>query len=615
MIKLAYEYEQLLIQASGNNFMEQVESIKGMGARYDSKRKIWTIGIGKYNKILEELNQYKFDISVYDQQEIDKYFNNLLELDIVNKRSNMRKFNSNLLLMPPLKEFQLTDITIALNRNRYLFSHATGLGKSYCLAALLVHLRHYNEINKAIILTSSIGILNLANELKKFIPNYDESKTLIIRSVTELKDRLIFKDDYDIIICQYDTFRSIGDAYDKNVNNRKKKVKYRKSSLPLGEWFGNFNGALFLDECHLLGSPDSLRSKFINMNLQYFKYRFLFSATPCDKEEKMYMILKILDKKLVNGEDYLGWCEQFCVIGNRWSRFGINKETWNYQKWAELQEELYKQYAVKREKSLLQLKPAYDVPIISLNMTKEHREIYEAFTYEVINDIKNRNSINGAGLVANLSNMFSYLQLAVDNPLCLLTTPGFSKFDPKLQQKIQNFNFEKQFRKLDALDAIIEEECVEKDNKIIISYHHPKTLECLKDHLKKGFHVLSADVPMADRFQVIENFKKSNEKIILVSINIGNTSFTLVECKATVFFERTWTYIIYEQLRGRNYRIGQEDEVRYYNMVFNNSIDNLQLKALETKGKVLDNLIKKNVLSQDEWKYIFNADQHIDKLI
>ena len=611
MIQLAYEDEQLLVKCSGDNFTEQIESVKLLGMRYDAKKKYWQIGVGKFDEVVKELSQYKLDIDEYTKQEIKQYFINLDELKIISKRSDYRKFDQNLLRVPPLKDFQLIDFNTAHNRNRYLFAWQTGLGKSWALASLYQHLKNIGEIKKAIILTSSIGVMNLPNELNKFIPNYDESKTLVIKSVTGLKDRLIFTDQYDIVICGYDTFRIIGDAYDKNFNNRKKKVKYRKSPLPLQEWFGNHKGIIFLDECHLLGSPNSLRSKFINMNLQFFEYRYMFSATPNDKEEKMYLLLKILNNKLINGLDYYSWLSEYCELGNRWSKYGINKDSWNQIKWAELQDELYKNYAVKRGKELLNLPPAYDVPVIHLDMTPKHREIYETFTYEVINDIKNRNSINNAGLVANLMNTFMYLQLAVDNPLCLLTTPSFDKFDPLLQQKIKQFNFEKDFEKLNALDLIIEEECIENENKIIIFYYHPITLKCLEQHLKKGFHILSAEVPKEERFEIIENFKKSKDKILLASINIMTTSITLVEAKASVFFEKTASYINYEQSRGRNYRIGQEDEVRYYNLCYNYSIDNLMFQNLERKGKVLENLIKRNSLSQNEWRMIFNADEEI----
>jgi SNF2 family DNA or RNA helicase len=344
------------------------------------------------------------------------------------------------------------------------------------------------------------------------------------------------------------------------------------------------------------------------MNLQFFEYRYLFSATPCDKEEKMYVLLKILDKKLINGLDYNGWLTQFCELGNRFSKYGINKETWDYGKWTLLQDTLYKDYAVKRGKELLNLPVAYDEPLIKVNMSTKHREIYEAFTYEVIQDVKSRNNSNHAGLVANLVNTFAYLQLSVDNPLCLLKTEKFDQFPFKLQQLIKGFNYEKDFDKLEALDYVIDDECVEQENKVIIFCYHPLTIECLAKHFGKKAAILSSTIPKEERFAIIDAFKKSSERILVASVLIANTSFSLNECKAAIFYERPWDFITYEQARGRIYRIGQTEEVRYYNMCYNQSIDNLQLAALDKKGKVMENLVKKNVLSSDEWRMVFNYD-------
>jgi SNF2 family DNA or RNA helicase len=92
-----------------------------------------------------------------------------------------------------------------------------------------------------------------------------------------------------------------------------------------------------------------------------------------------------------------------------------------------------------------------------------------------------------------------------------------------------------------------------------------------------------------------------------------NTSFTLTECKAAVYYERTWSLLDLEQSKGRIYRIGQKDEVTYYYFLYKNSIDNLQLKALETKGRILENLVKKNNLDSNEWKLLFNADMNLEE--
>lgn len=604
MVKVEFLNGQLQLQASGKQFHDIIESFKYLGAHFDAKTKYWLISPSKLNEIEKELKPFGLEISEYDKYEIKKYFNNLKELKVIENRSDFRKFIPELLNYPPIKDFQLTDILFALNRNRTLFFHKTGMGKSYSLAALLTHLRYYGECYKAIILTSNIGVLNLPYELKKFIKNYDESKTLVISSITKLKDRLIFDKDYDIIICNYDTFRAVSDAYDKVINKRTKKVAYRKSPLPLKNWFGNKKGLLFLDECHHIGTHSSLRTKNIDMNLQYFEYRYPMSATPADTEEKMYMILKTLDKALVNGENFLGWVSQYAELGNRFSQYAVNKETWDQKKWAELNDLLYKNYAVKREKSLLNLPPAINMPIINLDMSEKHREIYKAFTYEVVNEAKNRNNNNSAGLIENMTNLFTYLQLAVDNPLLLKNSKKFSLFPKKLQDLINSFNYEKDFTKLQALDAIVEEECNERKKKIIIFYFHPITLECLKNHFKKGYHVISAEIPIDQRFDLVKKFEKSQDYILLASINVLNSSITITEAKAEVFIERTWVYKDDEQARGRIDRPGQTEETRYYDMCYNNSIDNLQILALQTKGKCVANLVKKNNLSSDEWKIL-----------
>jgi SNF2 family DNA or RNA helicase len=611
-MQLEYADGKLYVKCSGTRFNEQVEDCKALHMLYDPDEKAWTISAGHLDKVLNEMSTYNLSISEYDRLQIKKYYEELNELERITQRAIYRKFNTELLNYSPIgnNSFQYVDTIRFMNQNRALAAWSTGTGKSYLLAAIYAHLKHYNEVKKAIILTSSIGILNLNNELKKFIKDYDEARVLVVDSITSLKDRCVFDyADIDIIICGYDTFRAIGDAYDKRNNNRKKKVKYRSSPLPLKEWFNGKKGIIFFDECHLLGSPTSLRSKFIDMNLKFFHYRYLMSATPADKEEKMYMLLKVLDKKLINGLSYHDWLALFCELGTRWSRYGVNKDTWDQLKWMELQNELYKGYAVKRGKELLNLPAAYDVPIIALDMSDKHREIYEAFTYDAITTIKARNNQNKAGLVENLLNTFTYLQMGIDNPLCLSTTPNFDKFNAVLQKAILNFNYEKHFEKLKALDAIVEDECDENDNKIIIFYYHPKTLEALEKHFSHiKTYSLSSSVDKQNRMPLIEEFKKSDAKILLASIMIANTSFTLTECKAAVFYERPWDGITYEQARGRIYRVGQKDEVRYYNLLYKNSIDSLQLTALDKKNKVFENLIKKNVLSPDEWKLIFNGD-------
>lgn len=615
MTKLEFDDGLLWITCSGANFSEQIESCKYLGMVYDLAHKKWSISPGRLSEVQAEFSQYGLQISEYDKLQINNYIDSITDFEKITKRSERRALTPSLLNHQALSDFQNEDVTKAVNQTALLFNWATGCGKSWALASILANLRSIGECYKALILTSSIGTMNLGKELEKFVKGYDPGRTLTINSVTDLgKDRAVFNDDYDIVICNYDTFRFINDYYDKTVHKRTKKVKYRKSAIPFDKWFGDKKGLLFMDECHL-ATGRSGRTDVIFMNLKYFKYRYLFSATPTDKEEKFYSLLRIMNNGLVKGLSYLDWCSQFCEIGTRFSAYQPNLDTWDQNKWSHLQDEISGLYIVTRDKSLLNLPPAIKMPLIHITMSPEHRAVYEAFSYLDMEMIKKKNDQTHSGLVNELCGSFQILQMAVENPEMIVGSKVMHSIDSlncdkqlidNFKNALKNFNYDKHFAKLPALDNIVQYECNELGNKMIIFYYHPATMQALHRKYPDAF-VLSADVEKKDRFQLIEDFKKSDQEIIIMSILIGNTSFTLNEVKACVYFERSWSGIEMEQSEGRFHRIGQTDEVRIYNMLYDCSIDNIQLDTIESKGKTLESLGKKANLTPEEWRTLLGG--------
>lgn len=621
MVTVEFEDGTLYVKCSGSDFQEQIESCHYLKMKFDAKSKRWATSPGKIKEVLDEFSQYGVQFSEYDKIELNKYIDSLSNFSKIVKRSERRKYSPFYLSCLPAYDFQAQDIEKAINQSSLLFKWSTGTGKSFALAGILTALRDYKECKKALILTSSIGIMNLNSELKKFIEGYDQSKTLVIGSITELKgdERAVFdRDDIDIIICGYDSFKAICTYYDQKANpNAKKSRKFKKSSVPLRKWYGDgYKSIVFFDECHLIGNHNSQRNACILMNEDAWDYRFLFSATPTDKEEKFYPTLRLLDKALVKGMSYTDWLSQFCELGTRFSAYAPNKSTWNEGKWKALQDTLAGTYIVNRDKKLLNLPDAIDMDLIVLDMSPEQRAVYEAFSYINLELIKARNEENGHGIVNELINSFQIQEMAVENPEMILTSKVMDSVNAldSVPQKIlddfhaalKKFDYKKHFRKLDALAKILEYECDEMDNKVIVFYVHPKTLE----HLRKEYpnaYVISAEESNDERFKIVEDFRSSKEKVLIASVNIANTSFTLTECKAAVFYERPWSGLVYEQARGRIHRIGQEDEVRYYNMCYDNSIDDLQLRTLETKGRCIEGIGRKTHLSGDDWKTIFGG--------
>lgn len=396
----------------------------------------------------------------------------------------------------------------------------------------------------------------------------------------------------------------------KNKLHPSEKVKYRKSFIPIKEWLEGHNGGLFLDEVHSLANPGSRRSELFEMNIDYFKYRYEFTGTLADKHEKLYEPLYILDRALVEGKSYSDWLATYCEIGNKWSRYAINDNSWNLDKIKKLNETLLKSYASKRDmRDCLDLPMDYDVPTIYLDMSDEQRQIYEEFVKAQLELSKDRKLSGDATPQDSIMNMFGLFQLAVDNPECISSSASFEKLSPEVQNMVLKYDYVSHSNKLAALMEVLKERIDENDEKGIVWYYHPATKEALKKAFKKYDPIIiEAGMDKEFRNSQLAEFKKNNKKKLLIaSINVMNTSVTLIECKWQAYLEKTYNYTVFEQSRHRINRPGQTDLTRTYDFCYNKSIDYMQKENLTTKGQLLNSLLNKQYIENDLWKRIFNA--------
>jgi SNF2 family DNA or RNA helicase len=637
--------KRLDVSFNGEAFPDLVESAKHSGLKYDPKAKKWHGEAVKLNDYIEEFQLYdKIEIDEYTKVCVDEYRESLYELKIISQRNARLKFIPELMKKPPLMDkksdgehiettFQYKDITWAINRNRSVSNLDCGLGKSYILAGILAHLRHYSLARKCLIFSSNIGLYNLKQEIIKFIHIVPE-EIFVCGSVGELDEfhgRDVFNTDkypYSIIIMGYDIYRNISDFYDKNFRisslSRKKreeyekgalklkKIEYTKSHVPIKEWLEGSPGIVMFDECHFIGGHSSLRTKSIEMIIKNFEYRHFFTATFSASWERLYAPLNIIDKGLVDGLGYYEWLSQYVELGGKYGKYDIQQDTWKLDKLDSLNQKLYSRYAVKRKRSdYLNLPPLIHEPPIMIEWSASHREIYEAFSYWLSDDIKTQNNTNHLGLVANAINSFSFAILAVENPEILKDSKHFNEFPTALQKLINNFNFNRHHRKVQALDAVLMDHCDELGQKVIVYYFHPKTLESLKVHLKKYKpYIISSEVKKEDRLGIAESFKKdADSKVILLSVGAASTSITLTEAKAIIWFETGWDGIAYDQGNGRIQRPGQEDVTKIWDLRMKNSFDTLQYFNLLQKGDLINKLLSKQFFNEDQWKALFNFNE------
>jgi len=468
-------------------------------------------------------------------------------------------------------------------------------GKSYIASALIAHYYlKWGKVGKIVIVTTSIGVRNLYHEFFKFIKDLPACKV----AIADTSNREPFHRETDIVIMSYNSFRLVCNQ-SKKVN-KLTATKPRKPFLPLEEWAAssviNKDMMLILDESHNIAIPDSQQSHLIALHSPAFKYRYLFTGTPADKPEKLYNQLKTLDPALTHRLSYTDWLEEYAEIGTRFSRFDVR--SWKKHKLEELNKQVTASYAIYRNSEDILDLPAHYIKKIYLNMGKQHRKIYEAFVVSVLDELHER----GDSSTRDIVNKFPYMLLAVENPFLL--EKHVDKFDDKLASSVLNFK-EEYMEKISILEDILDEQ---KEEKGVVWVVHPKTAEILAEHFKSlNPIVITGATDATVRNDLLEEFRTNDKaRILIANIQVLNTSVTITWATWQCYMERIFGYSPYEQSTKRIYRIGQNKPVTTYIPIYNNSLDILLDRNLDSKDTLVKGLMSKDFLSQDEWNKIFN---------
>lgn len=509
----------------------------------------------------------------------------------------------------PFENFQDEDIRAALGQNRYLFNWEMGCGKSFATSIIYEYKKDKANCQKMFLFTTRIGTYNLKNELSKFCKSLNKEDIEVFNSSKSFKKygRNIFDNEEinnkKVLVFSYDSWKLVASSYGD-------KKRGRNSNVPIMNFFGDSEPLLCLDECHQLSNPKSGRSKSIFKYLKYFKYRYLFSATPADKNEKIYSFAMVLDPKLVFYLKYDEWLQKYNDIGTWFSKYAINKKGWHQEELDALNRELNR-YSVKRKaKEVLDLPECIFMDPFLISMSDKQKDLYKEVTNDIVNNIIQKRPDMSSSSVDIVKEAFSAVMSLVENPIVLGSGTN-SNVSEKLKEKCKKYNFQSDYAKLDVVDAILEDEVGDKENRGILWYIHPLTKDALLERYKDYDPiVITADMGEEERFEKVEEFKKNdNHKILIASEYILATSVTLIECTFAIYLETAFSYETYLQSTGRIYRIGQKQQVRIYHIYYENTVDTFHISAIQNKQDLVDSLFtkKKPLFSLQQIKNIFQG--------
>ena len=91
------------------------------------------------------------------------------------------------------------------------------------------------------------------------------------------------------------------------------------------------------------------------------------------------------------------------------------------------------------------------------------------------------------------------------------------------------------------------------------------------------------------RNDTIDAFRRGDFNVLYITYGCGAFGLNLQFCKNMIFAEHTWDYAVREQAEARIYRMGQGDEVTYYDLICNGvGLEQLIFKCVGRKGNMLD---------------------------
>lgn len=110
--------------------------------------------------------------------------------------------------------------------------------------------------------------------------------------------------------------------------------------------------------------------------------------------------------------------------------------------------------------------------------------------------------------------------------------------------------------------------------------------------IPNGAAAITGDLNEKERAAIIEDFRNGKIKVLYITYGCGAFGLNLQFCKNMIFADHTFDYAQQIQAEARVFRMGQENDVNYYNLWCNCGLERLIRGSLEKKTRLLDEVKK-----------------------
>ena len=145
------------------------------------------------------------------------------------------------------------------------------------------------------------------------------------------------------------------------------------------------------------------------------------------------------------------------------------------------------------------------------------------------------------------------------------------------------------------------EEAFQNENKVIVFTFFRDVIETVVEALgESAVDPIHGDVPIQKRQEIIDEFRESDTKNVLVAqINTAAHGLNIQFANTIIFCEPQIKPSLETQAVARAYRMGQVDNVFVYRLLTENSIDELMIEMLGNKQALFDEFADRSYLMEE----------------
>lgn len=461
-------------------------------------------------------------------------------------------------------DFQLRTSKLAIVNRKYGLFLEPGLGKTKTSLDVASYLFEHKLINKVLIYVPASLITNWNMEIKKHFYAKHSKKVKIISH----SDLSLIENTRKRKCAKLDLLKTEKDP--KIIKKLNKEISLMKDSEFLLNLEGIASGKtlLIFDEVHHFKKESSIRTKFLLENITQQSRILLLTGTPNPKGVlDLYVYAKILD---VINIDYYQYLYKYLVVEK--TKYGIKTKYEKKEMVAELLTQLkYKSSWIKKEDVLDLPEKNYLTYYYTLN--NEQQLIIDKFLHDD---------------TIQLSNTFSYSEKQLQDSLIriLQVQNGFLLNESKEIIEIENNN------KLSLLFELVEEL---GDTPIIIFCVFTAEADMINKKLQEKGYKSVCRHGKRDRKQAdpIDDFMNGEANIIVATTASTGTGFTMIHSNNIIYYSNDFNLVNRIQSEDRIHRIGQTKTCNYYDLLAENTLDDIIYRCIKKRGLNLNDIFKK----------------------